>query len=69
MLGPKASALSAPGAREAGRAQGCLIVPEPARQEVLTAKASRARAVRFDPGVGAEEGQPEEPPAVASNGA
>eukprot|EP00969_Alexandrium_andersonii_P036989 1620965-Alexandrium_andersonii.AAC.1 len=50
----------------AGLAQSRPTEPESARQAVVTAGARRACQVRFAVGPGAEEGQPGEPPAMAS---
>eukprot|EP00969_Alexandrium_andersonii_P274024 12111549-Alexandrium_andersonii.AAC.1 len=66
MLGPKASALSAPGARESGQARDRLTGPMPAHLGVDDPAAGRARKVRFALGAGAEEGLSGEPPAAAA---
>eukprot|EP00969_Alexandrium_andersonii_P038248 1675829-Alexandrium_andersonii.AAC.1 len=49
MLGPKATTLSAPNARESGQARDRSTEPTPAHQGVTISAAGRVRAARFEP--------------------
>eukprot|EP00969_Alexandrium_andersonii_P132267 5848671-Alexandrium_andersonii.AAC.1 len=59
MLGPKATSLSAPGARDSSQAQPRLDEPRAAPQRLVGSAGGRSRQVRFSPGLAAQEGSPE----------